>query len=153
MPATARFCQIRSWVVQNNLPSPWDTGGRCLTRSGRRFLNRTIRRGILAFIPISVMYREIPISRGPVRLDERNHTPGALCLAAKMNWSIGPRKLRAYNGIQEPSAAQKGQPRCGCSRGLLVTLCWREMDSNFQFRERGTKVSIPAPFRCGASVT
>ena len=26
-------------------------------------LNRTIRRGILAFIPIRVMYREIPISR------------------------------------------------------------------------------------------
>jgi hypothetical protein len=30
---------------------------------------------------------------------------------------------------------------------------WREMDSNFQFRGQGTKVSISAPFRCGASVT
>ena len=35
----------------------------------------------------------------------------------------------------------------------FVTHRWREVDSNFQFRGRGTGISIPLPFRCGASMT
>jgi hypothetical protein len=32
--------------------------------------------------------------------------------------------------------ADQSRPRCGCSPGSLLTLCWREMDSNFKFRAK-----------------
>src|SRR6266404_4194994 len=83
-----------------------------------------------------------------------------------------PEALRCIGGSLKPTVAWhkpappnwwgrrlKGQVRQGIDRPVEFLrfevrdrLPAGEMGSNFQFRGRGTKISIPAPFRRGSSV-
>ncbi len=73
-----------------------------------------------------------------------NWTPGAPGNSENLNLVSSPAIATAYAArcCQAPALWRTARCAGGCRLGFVMTRRWREMDSNFRFRERGHRFEL-----------